>query len=303
MAVVSYHQFVDGITVTDSSITIPYVVITDSFDTSPYDVVWTSGIPKVGDTFPGQTIYRILQGGVSGSRSATNQYHWDITVTYTSTGLSIIGGAADRIVSFSVDTRVYTRQAERAYELEYREGGTTTAIGTPSTIPDKKIVNSVDDPPNPGLQEEYYHQDATDLQGTLNSSPVTVVGIPIETGKGLLRRVNPIMSTDEDGEFEWRCAYQIEIAEVDHWLNFLNAGFNFLDADDSDNKRAVLYKDLDNPPDDEEEALKEVTDPVALDTDGYILSASSTPVFVYARTRPFANWNQGLDLESGKIRG
>jgi hypothetical protein len=115
-----------------------------------------------------------------------------------------------------------------------------------------------------------------------------------------MRAVEPVLSTDDSGEFEWRCSYQIEIAEVDHWLTALDAGYNFKD---NDKKRAITYGDLPNPPDDQQDKDERVQDPIALNGSGGILAVDADPIFGRYRTRPYTNWNNGLDLIRQKVRG
>jgi len=215
----------------------PWVVHTDDENTTAYEVIWESGIPTVGTLYSSTlTIYQILQGGVTATRVDNNKFQWLVTLTYTATGFSIGGGRIDRLTAFTLKNRTYTRTAESCYD--YSLGGVS-----PSSADTKKysIQNSAKDPFEPSsVQEEYHHQiiswtqrersnfDYTrvaDFQGTLNEENVTVLGISIDRGKGLLRGVEPVLSTDDFGEFEWRCSYQIEVAEVDHWLTALDAGY------------------------------------------------------------------------------
>jgi len=309
------HKFVEGFAGTDTTIVEPWVVHTDDADTTSFEVIWESGIPKVGDQYSlSLLLYQVLQGGVTATRLDNNKKQWLVTVTYTATGLSIGGGSVDRLTAFAMKTRVYTRTAENCYQYEI--GG--DADTGDSDDKDFRIRNSARDPYEPAsVQEEYYHKvlswtqreigsfdytQALDFQGSLNEESITILGVRIPKGKGLMRSVEPILSTDDSGDFEWRTSYQVEIAEVDHWLTVLDAGYNFLDTDPIE-KRAILYGDLNDPPADPDEAAEQVQDPVALDGTGDILGTLADPVFNRYRTKPYKDWNNGLDLLTQKIRG
>jgi hypothetical protein len=310
------HKFVEGFTGTDTTIVEPWVVHTDDADTTSFEVIWESGIPKVGDQYSlSLLLYQVLQGGVTATRLDNNKKQWLVTVTYTATGLSIGGGSVDRLTAFSMKTRVYTRTADSCYEYFISDNDKAE-----STTGEKeyRIYNSAKDPFEPSsVQEEYYHKvlswtqreirsfdytQALDFQGTLNQESITILGVRIDKGKGLMRTVDPVLSTDEDGDFEWRCSYEVEIAEIDHWLTALDAGYNFLDENPTE-KRAILYGDIPNPPADPDEAAEQVQDPVALNGDGGILGSGDPVVFGRYRTKPYKDWNNGLDLLTQKIRG
>ena len=304
------YKMYEGWSGTDTTIVETYRVETDSEDTTSFEVIWESGTPTVGTQYPGLSLYQILQGGVSAERLDDDNKKWLVTVTYSATGLSIGGGTVDRLTAFAVKTRVYTRTADSCYEFELG-----TSVGAASPTKKYQVENSAADPFEPSsVQEEYYHAvltwtkreistfdytQAIDFQGTLNQESITILGVPIARGKGLMRAVEPILSTDENGDFEWRTSYQVEIAEVDHWLTALDAGYNFIDSGET---RAILYGDLPTPPTGAE-AEEQVQDPVALNGAGGILGATADAVYGRFRTKPYKDWNNGLDLLNQKIRG
>jgi len=311
------YKMYEGWSGTDTTIVETYRVETDSEDTTSFEVIWESGTPTVGTQYPGLSLYQILQGGVSAERLDGDNKKWLVTVTYSATGLSIGGGTVDRLTAFAIKTRVYTRTADSCYEFELKD-----SVGAASPTKKYQVENSAADPFEPSsVQEEYYHAvltwtqreistfdypQAIDFQGTLNQESITILGVPIARGKGLMRAVEPILSTDENGDFEWRTSYQVELAEVDHWLTVLDAGYNLLDdskGPEDIEKRAILYGDLPDPPSEADEAEEQIQDPVALDGDGGVLGKLSDAVYGRFRTKPYKDWNNGLDLLNQKIRG
>jgi len=328
---ITAKKYLKGFTGSDTAIVEPYLVRTDSKTTSWAQILASGALPKRLDQHPDNPNFKIQTGGIVGERMKRGDEDkgqdglWLATVTYTEVGNSFDRSnqpQLDRLISFEIQTRTYTRTAENAYERQRPFEEETTES------PDKvlKIVNSADDIFDPAsLQEEYYHPvmvflqreeisfdylEAVSFMGSINQGVTNVLGLEIPEGKAMMRKVAPRLVVNEEGDQEWQCMYEVELVEDidadedDWWLRILDIGFQaYFGVASNREKRKIKQSDLPNSPvtaGSEEDT--EVNDAVVLDGNGQIeQSQGQDPPWWRYRTRPYKDWETGLNMIKEKI--
>lgn len=346
MTVLSVKRAVKNWAITGSTGSVSFIINTDNPDDEFPTVKVEShriGLPREFEVHPDNANYKVGEGGVSISRISRGKLEdpdspavWHAVITYERLGSNFNSSSQpglNRLLSYSTDTKTYTRTAVSAYERLLPDGSTyqPTRGDTPSKTKNIKIVNSAVDPfEAASIQEEYFHPilvftqresnnfdnvAAVKFMGSINQNTTTILGTEIPPGKAMMRTVRPFLAVNEDDKQEWRCTYEVELVEDmtkaknkmdddDFWLKILDTGLQAFFYVPEKYKRAILQSDLQNTNikagSKRDAAIRE---PALLDGLGSI-SETSEPqgIFYKYRTRPFKDWEVGLNLIKSSIK-
>ena len=323
MAFVEIKDWREGWNGTDSTVTKAFTVTMDDVNDTADLITEDPSTPSVNDLLSPGSQYRILPGGINCQRINGKILQWRLFATYTKTGFAFSSSDdSDRLISFDTTTRTYTHTAMRA--REYYNPITDETQTTADDEPDIYIRNSVADTFDPSdLQDEYYNTvlnwtqreerdfdyiGALQNRGSLNKESTTILGVPVPAGNGLFRAINPQLSTDENGDFEWICTYSVEIAEdEDFWLNILDRGYyavidgkkkEITNADIKTNRgETPTSADFNTP----------ASEPQLLDGQGGLRAWNPSterydPVYLRYRTKKYKDWEKTLNLIAEEIR-
>lgn len=303
MAILDILESRYGWTASDTQVIQTYIVITDG-DSNGFEVCRPSyddkytpetpksvTLPKIFDylqTSGGDsTTFRVLPGGITANRVDGKIDQWMVNVAYTQTSMLV-----DRISSFSLGSKSYTKVSEGAYFFlapgEPAIGGWDDDDEDDSFPPTKPIINSAGELYDPGdtmteytstiisfimrEADEFDYVDILALRGSINKNAVQVLGFDFKKHAGRILDIVPQINIDEDGKPRWFSKYTLELMPngLTHDLRLQDQGW-MAKFDGKDNPaREIMVSDISSKVKKSDKTNKPVTQQQLLNKDGGI---------------------------------
>jgi hypothetical protein len=255
------------------------VKITDpSTDTVPL-ILSATGLPDIGDGFPGDTLSKCARK-TARKQSEDDWQYWLVTCSYALNGPS--GGTNDPTdddPQISVDCEAVEVPFDRAYNTDPAD-----TFGNPTLA----VLNSAGDPFDPPAMTQRYRMVlqvqknaktfnlTTIFQyvNTTNSAATTVAGVTIPAKCGLIRRISARKAWDGRGRAYWDVTYEIAIDRETFTRQLVDQGYRMLD--DGLNRVQIRQSDINPAMAAGAQADQYVTEPVHL-LEGLPLTGDGPP--------------------------
>jgi len=303
---------IKGDDTTDSRSTVRvFLVQLESMDTDVIKVILAdSNIPQNNDAHPNDSGIFVRDRDVK-LVDDDDKLTWLVEVRYSNEGGGGGGGGSDPhptdlppVITFSAAQ--YTRVVEKAYQDGTNDGssgsGPDSLTPVTSGEPLTPVFNSVGKPFDPPVVQEdqnlvitiQRNETTTDFdpdnikayRNTINSIDHTgsnkIAGVEFTKFQGRMRGITAQKMWDKDGDAYWAVTYDIEIREVTHIRQVLDAGYYYLQ---SGGGTQDWYPILDKG-----SPAKQITEPMVLNGSGGIGSKSS-PVYRMFQTYLAADWS------------
>lgn len=255
-------------------------VVCNAVSDGPSIAIQASGLPTVGDNFPGSTTIKCRS---IGEPESPDRLVYIFTFDYSDVSNSTSGTA-------TVDPNPLNRPAD----IEW--GGTPYRVSVERDVEtDEPFVNSAGDPYDTQLEEEQErplciiernvssHSVATanSLRNTVNSASITVAGETIGEREGLMKRISA-RAAYEGGVSYIRERIEIELAPS-HVRQVLDRGYRIRNVVSGPvfQMEATQITDSNGLP---------ITTPALLNGSGGVLAASGTPVYRAFNTKVATSW-------------
>ncbi len=313
------------------SLTRYFQVFTDGYMEIYEILLDTVNIPQKGEQL-GTTRFKVEDVTVDLIEGEETAYNMTVVYSTRSQGGVPDLGSNERLLSFRLDSVEYQVVAKfgtfYGIKIIYRDGSEKDALKSDSPYWDQAasifrigekapVVNSAanifDSPPMTEVTNQLIQfsqlerssfdpEAAQEQQGSINKEDITVCGIDIPKGKGMLKKVSSELQSNGD----WIGAYRIEKSTGKEFtLDLLDRGYNKLNTPPDETTRVRLkYSDV-NPGvygtgQAREEDDGPIDDPHKLDGFGSVLFSEdvSDTAAVYLRWRvpELSDWNNVLDL-------
>ena len=282
---------------TDTGVTVTYLVEANQICTG--EQLLAEFTPKKGSRY--STASRMIAGQRTARRNPDNPLLWTVTVPYKLYSVSVSINSSKRLISGpDFGTVPYQVAAVNGYFIDAsgNEASSRTPIETSAGNPfDTPPMIEVRNITFNFVQLEKSSFDPIKAQayiGTLNKTAVTVAGVSMSAGEGLLKDMKPTVTPDGD----YQTYYEFEYAKMKAFnISLLDQDFKFL-RDYSGTKKPdeILLSDINSEITAGSKDDKPVSDPVKLDGSGGILTDGGSPVYRTWRVLPKADWNAGLNL-------
>jgi hypothetical protein len=178
-----------------------------------------------------------------------------------------------------------TLTIEKPFDLAYDTGD---AQGDPS-LP---VVNATRDPYDPpaltlendmiiNIEKNYRVFDVnwkSLYQDTINSEAMTIAGIAVGAGQGLLLDVHPRLYYTGDGDAYYAVGFEIHASVTGHSQFILEQGFYKYAGGVNTTKKAIMLSDIDSEVTVDTDADKQVTEPQLLKANGDLLGPTADAI-------------------------
>jgi len=267
------------------------------------EVLALSELPQQGDQLTGSDA-RVTRRTGAKQLGTGNKHIWDLDIIYEvnpqGDGTDPSGNATEgevlRLVSYSAGFNSYAYEVERSYT---------------GSVLNVEVLNTAGEQFDPAIMDLNYNlvlrwtqKESSSFRpnissyymNTINSGGMTILGISIGVGKGLLRNISSVLRRTSLGSVYYETTYEVEVNDKGWNPQRKNQGFKQLVGGKLyDIHKGDVNTDLASGTEEQQiEALEKINLPATLNQAGEY--TSEEPVYLDFQTKRKTNWRSGLNL-------